>query len=325
MPSRPGALGPPGPQRLQQPVGVAPRRGPRRRRVGRSPGPPSAVTRPTVGAGRARPGAAGSGGAAGRTSADSSATNGEASSRGHDRDGADGAGDGDVEHAALLLDVVGQAVGEQAASASCTTTCGHSRPFTRCTVASARRPGRRACASCLAQPRLERAPASGCRRGQRHQGVEVVALRRPGSPTAAMPSSGVDAPRRGPIWSRTAVSSRAGARPPRPGWQRLEVVGEGRHLVGVAVAGAGRPGARRPSRSRCSPIHSTTRGDRPRPGGAAPSPTSAAGRAPGGVARRSQASAARTPVRSSEPAPTRRADRDAPPRAAPPAPGRAAR
>ena len=185
--------------------------------------------------------------------------------------------------------------GNWSAPASCTTTWGHSRPLTRCTVASRTPSASPARSSSVAQPRRRSRPARG--RGRR---ARPGRRDRPGGPTA----SACAGSRRGRPSSRRGRCSRT-ARSTRPVSPRAATAAScSRSATNGSTLSASRSCSRparrwRASMDRCSAIQSTSFADRPRAGRRAASRMSPAGSWSGAVASRSQASAARTPVRSS--------------------------
>ena len=171
------------------------------------------------------------------------------------------AADRDVEDAALLLDVGAELVREEPLGR---VVHDHVGPLEALHPVDGRQHHAvgvvgLARAPCAATSRTS--PGSGCSRPERRRGR---AGRRcgprccvRGGRSRGSSSSGRGRARSGRTRAASAVGA-CSARRDHP----LGVGGEGRDLVGVAILEPGRPAARRPSRSFCSPIHSITRGDR---------------------------------------------------------------
>ena len=164
---------------------------------------------------------------------------------GEDGDAVAAAGDGDVQDATLLLDVVGEAVGHDAVGTTPnTTTRSHSRPLTRWTVDSVTPAGVGLAAEQPTQPRLEPGRV-GVEVGHAEEAFEVVEVARPLAAAGAVEHAHGRA--EADVVAHRSSTERVVPRRRRP--PRGEVVGEAedlgrllvRHLVGDGAQALGRP------------------------------------------------------------------------------------
>ncbi len=184
--------------------------------------------------------------------------------------------------------------------ASWTTTWGHSRPFTRCTVDNCTPSGSRPEAR-IGPSQASNVVGSGWSRPRAmmaRRSSEWAVLFRPRW-AASRVSIALSSPMspRTKVRSSAVVDEAASRRMRSTSAQKPRTFSASRSLI--------RPARRRsPAWSVCSAIHSTTLGERPRPGRRAARWTSP-GRNPAPVAILSHESAAATPVRWTNPVPSR--------------------